>query len=51
MSCNSDRSKYSKVIYTEIDHVEMSDSPVYESANEIYDTAEMGNDNSEDMYG
>ena len=51
MSCNSDRSNDSKVIYTETDHAEILDSPVYESTNETYDTVEMGNDNSEDMHG
>ena len=52
MSCNFDRSKDSEVIDMGTDHVEMVDSPAYEStsANEIYDTAEMGDDNSKDSY-
>ena len=54
MSCNFDRSKDSEVIHGHMgtDHVEMVNSPAYEStsANEIYDTAEMGDDNSKELY-
>ena len=32
------------------DHVEMVDSPAYESTDRIYDTVDVGNDNSRDLY-
>ena len=50
MSCNSDRSKDSEVTYMGTDHVEMVDSPAYESTNRIYDTVVMGTDNSKNVY-
>ena len=48
MPLKFDRSKESEVIYMVSDHIEMVDSPAYESANRIYDTVKMRNGNSID---